>query len=271
MDDSRQSIGADSNRIFVIPSDTPSRIPRPPKSLLRCAGAAIAEFQMIRPGDRVLVGLSGGKDSFALLYVLLHLQRHAPLDFALAAATVDPHSPGFDPTPLQTLIPNLGIPYFYAAQPILDQAQTSMNGDSYCAFCARLKRGVLYAQARQHNYNVLALAHHLDDIAESFFLSLFHGGRIQTMKAHYLNDAGDVRVIRPLVYARERQTAAFATSAQLPLITENCPACFSAPTQRRYFKELLAREEAAHPNLFRSLVTALRPIIAVGFDKVKLK
>lgn len=225
---------------------------------------AIAEFRMIQPGDRILIGLSGGKDSFALLYILLHLQRHAPLNFTLAAVTVDPKHTNFDPTPLKTLIPNLGIPYFYAEQPIMDQAHTAMNGDSYCAFCARMKRGILYAQARLHGYNVLALAHHLDDLVESFFLSLFHGGRVQTMKAHYLNDAKDVRVIRPLVYARERQTAAFAQAAHLPIITENCPACFHAPTQRQYFKQLLAHEASVNPNLFKSLVTALRPIMATG-------
>lgn len=234
---------------------------RPPKSLLRLAGSAIADFQMIRPGDRVLLGLSGGKDSLSLLHVLLHLQRHAPISFEVAAATVDPQSPSFDPSPLKTVLLEIGIPYFYEPQPILERAQIHMNGDSYCAFCARMRRGVLYAQARQHGYNVLALAQHLDDLAESFLMSIFHGGRLQTMKAHYLNDASDLRVIRPLVYARERQMTAFAEAAKLPVIRENCPACFEAPTQRQHFKKFLAQEESQNPILFKSILSAIRPLM----------
>ncbi|CAK0757961.1 tRNA-cytidine(32) 2-sulfurtransferase [Gammaproteobacteria bacterium] len=233
----------------------------PPKSLLRLAGSAIADYRMIRPGDRVLLGLSGGKDSFSLLHILLHLQRHAPIRFEVGAITVDPQSPSFDPSPLKTLIPALGIPYIYEAQPILEQAQAHMDGDSYCSFCARMRRGILYTQARRHGYNVLALAQHLDDLAESFLMSAFHGGRLKTMKAHYVNDAGDLRIIRPLVYVRERQTAAFAVAAGLPVISENCPACFTAPTQRQHFKELLAREEGTNRHLFKSLLAALRPVM----------
>ncbi len=239
---------------------------RPPKSLLRLVGSAIADYQMIRPGDRVLLGLSGGKDSFALLHLLLHLQRHAPISFEVAAITVDPQSPDFDPSPLKTVVPAMGIPYFYESQAILEQAQAHMDGDSYCSFCARMRRGVLYTQARRHGYNVLALAQHLDDLAESFLLSSFHGGRLKTMKAHYVNDAGDVRIIRPLVYVRERQTTAFAAAAALPVIAENCPACFTAPTQRQHFKELLAREEQSNRHLFKSLLTAMRPIMGTVPD-----
>ena len=216
---------------------------------------------MIRPGDRILLGVSGGKDSLSLLYVLLHLQRHAPITFEVGACTVDPKSASFDPSPLKIQIPALGIPYFYAEQSIVEQAQTHMNGNSYCSFCARMRRGILYEQARRHGYNVLALAHHLDDLAESFLMSAFHGGHIKTMKAHYVNEAGDLRIIRPLIYVRERQTAAFAEAAALPVIAENCPACFVAPTQRQHFKELLAREESNHHSLFKSLLTALRPFM----------
>ncbi|CAK0766428.1 tRNA-cytidine(32) 2-sulfurtransferase [Gammaproteobacteria bacterium] len=234
---------------------------RPPKSLLRLVGSAIADYRMIHPGDRVLLGLSGGKDSFSLLHILLHLQRHAPIHFEVGALTVDPQSANFDPAPLKTLIPALGIPYLQEAQPILEQARIHMDGDSYCSFCARMRRGILYTQARRHGYNVVALGHHLDDLAESFLMSAFHGGRIKTMKAHYVNDAGDLRVIRPLVYVRERQTIAFATAAGLPIIAENCPACFRAPTQRQHFKALLAHEEEINHNLFKSLLSALRPVM----------
>jgi tRNA 2-thiocytidine biosynthesis protein TtcA len=234
---------------------------RPPKSLLRLAGTAIADYRMIRPGDRVLLGLSGGKDSLSLLHVLLHFQRHAPIHFEVGAITVDPQVERFDPSSLKTLVPALGVPYFYESQPILEQALACMDGDSYCSFCARMRRGILYTQARRHGYNVVALGQHLDDLAESFLMSAFHGGQLKTMKAHYLNDAGDLRVIRPFVYVRERQTAAFAAAAGLPVIADNCPACFTAPTQRQHFKALLSREEAANRHLFKSLLVAMRPLM----------
>ena len=124
-----------------------------------------------------------------------------------------------------------------------------------------MKRGILYTTARQQGYNVLALAQHLDDLAESFFMSALYGGRLQTMKAHYTNDAGDIRIIRPLIYVRERQTAAFSQQAQFPIIVENCPACFIKPTQRAHIKSLLAEEERQHRHIFKNLLHAMRPLM----------
>lgn len=236
----------------------------PPKSILRLAGKAIADYRMIRAGDRVLLGLSGGKDSLSLLQVLLHLQRHAPIRFEVAAVTVDPMSDSFDPSPLNPYMGELGVPYHYRREPILELATQHMQNDSYCAFCARMRRGVMYSTARQHGYNVVALAQHLDDLAESFLMAAFHGGRLETMKAHYRTETGDLRVIRPLVYVRERQTAEFARAANLPVIVENCPACFGMPTQRQHMKELLAAEERDNPRLFKSLLSTLRPLMGRG-------
>lgn len=234
---------------------------KPPKPLLRAAGEAIADYSMIRPGDRVLLGLSGGKDSLSLLHVLLHLHDKAPVRFELAAATVDPCIDGFDPSFLKDYVAALGVPYFYRRQDIVGRALTTMRGDSFCAYCSRMRRGILYATAREQGYNVLALAHHLDDLAESFLMSAFYGGRLHTMKAHYLNDAGDLRIIRPFVYARERQTADFARRAGLPAIMDNCPACFRMPTQRMNMKALLAEQEKNHKKIFSSLLTAMRPLM----------
>jgi tRNA 2-thiocytidine biosynthesis protein TtcA len=124
-----------------------------------------------------------------------------------------------------------------------------------------MRRGILYATAREQGYNVLALAHHLDDLAESFLMSAFYGGSLRTMKAHYLNDAGDLRIIRPFVYARERQTADFTRRASLPAIMDNCPACFRMPTQRMNMKTLLAEQEKNHKSIFSSLLTAMRPLM----------
>jgi len=233
------------------------------KRLMRPVGRAIADFDMLREHDRVLLGVSGGKDSLSLLHILRQLQRHAPIRFELAAVTVDPMVEGFDPSPLQPYVETLGIPCFYRREPILERAVAHMDGNSYCSWCARMKRGVMYATARQEGYNVLALAQHLDDLAESFLMSAFHGGRLKTMKAHYRISAGDLRVVRPLVYTRERQTRDFAASAGLPVISDNCPACFSMPTQRQHMKELLADEERRNPRLFKSLLSTIRPLMSI--------
>lgn len=234
---------------------------QPPRSLVTAAGRAIGDFDMIREGDRILLGLSGGKDSLSLLHVLLHLQKKAPIKFELAACTVDPQSDQFDPLPLKPYMESLGVKYFFDSQPIVEEAQKTLtkDTDSFCAYCSRMRRGILYRVARENGYNVLALAQHLDDLAETLMLSMFFGGKLRTMQAHYLNDAGDLRVIRPFVYVRERQTRAFAEAANLPVIFENCPACFAKPQQRYAMKLMLAEQEKLHPKLFASLLTAMKP------------
>jgi len=242
---------------------------KPSKTLTRHAGRAIADFSMIRAGDRILLGLSGGKDSLSLLHILHYLQQRAPVHFELAAMTVDPMAGDFDPSPLIPYLAGLGIPYYYVRKPIMEMAREHMGRKSYCAFCSRLKRGLIYQTAREHGCNVIALAQHLDDLAESFLMSAFHGGRLQTMKAHYTNDDGDLRIIRPLVYARERQTRDFAHSHELPVIADSCPACFAMPTQRQHMKTLLAAEEADNKLLFRSLLTTLRPLMSEGLPAAR--
>ena len=233
----------------------------PPKSLLRKVGRAIADYRMIRNGDRILLGVSGGKDSLSLLLLLRHLRSYAPVRFDLGVVTVDPEIEGFDPSALTRYYEQLRIPWHYRSQPIMEQAKTRLEGGSFCAYCARMKRGIMYSTCRAHGYNVLALAQHLDDLAESFLMSAFHQGRLGTMRASYTIDAGDLRVIRPLVYTRETQTAAFAEAAQLPVVPDSCPACFSAPTQRAHMKSLLAREEQANAKLFANLLHAMRPLM----------
>jgi len=235
--------------------------PRAPKPLLRLAGQAIADYRMIHPGDRLLLGLSGGKDSLSLLQVLRTLQVKSPVKFELACATVDPCIDGYDPYYLKAYIEGLGIPYFYRRQAIVARALNTMRGDSFCAYCARTRRGILYDIARTEGYNVLVMGQHLDDLAESFLMSAFHNGRLNTMKAHYTIDAGDLRVIRPFVYVRERQTRDFAERAKLPVTQDNCPACFRVPTQRLHMKQLLAVQEKDHPRLFDSLLAAMRPLM----------
>lgn len=234
--------------------------------MISAVGRAVGDYAMIRPGDRVLLGLSGGKDSLSLLHVLLNLQKRAPVEFVLGACTVDPQSPEFDPSPLKPYMAGLGIPYFYESQPIVAEAGQHMQGDSFCAYCSRMRRGILYRTAREQGYNVLALAQHLDDLAETFLMSAFFGGKLRTMQVNYLNDAGDIRVIRPLCYVRERQTRDFAAHAGLPVISENCPACFAKPMQRYQMKQLLAEQERQHKTLFANLLTAMRPLMGAMRD-----
>jgi len=130
--------------------------------------------------------------------------------FELLACTVDPQSDQFDPSPLTPYMAELGVPYFLESQPILEEAQKTLtkDSDSYCAYCSRMRRGILYRVAREQGCNVVALAQHLDDLAETLMMSMLFGGKLRTMSPHYLNDAGDLRIIRPFAYARERQTRA---------------------------------------------------------------
>ncbi len=233
-----------------------------PKALMRPIGRAIAEHDMIREGDRVVLGLSGGKDSLTLLHALRRLQRHAPIHFELAALTVDPQIEGFNPEQLKSYLAELNVPYFYESQAIAEQAKNQLKNDSFCSFCSRMKRGIMYRSLRREGYNVLALAQHLDDLAESFLMSAFRGGQLRTMKAHYHNREGDIRVIRPMIYVRERQTRAFADEVQLPVVADSCPACFGMPTEREHMKQLLATEEQHNRTLFKSLLTAMNPLLS---------
>ena len=232
-----------------------------PKLLVKPVGRAIADFSMIRDGDRVLLAVSGGKDSLSLFHILRHFQRHAPINFDLGVVTIDPEVEGFEPQALESFFQRFETPYFFEEFPIMEQAKQSMKGDSYCSFCARIKRGLMYQVARRENYNVLALGQHLDDLAESLMMSMCHNGKIQTMKAHYVNDAKDIRIIRPLVYVRERQLASFAQELKLPVIADSCPACFSMPTEREHFKQWLLSEEQRTPNLYKNLLSAMKPML----------
>lgn len=232
-----------------------------PKLLAKPVGRAIADFSMIKTGDKILLAVSGGKDSLSLFHILRHFQARSPVKFELGVVTIDPQVEGFEPQALEGFFKQFDTPYFFKEFPILEQAKASMKGDSYCSFCARIKRGLMYKVAREQGYNVLALGQHLDDLAESLMMSMCHNGKVQTMKAHYINDDKDLRIIRPMVYVRERQLADFAKTADLPVIADSCPACFSMPTEREYFKHWLLSEEKRLPNLYRNLLSAMKPML----------
>lgn len=250
------------------------RFHAPPKSIFKPAVAAMEQFEMIRPGDRVLVCVSGGKDSLSMLHLLKQYQRVCASQgwaFELGAATVDPGTAAYDPSPLKAYMQALGVPYFYEEQCIVDQAGSIADLASICSFCSRMKRGRLYACARREGYNVLALGQHLDDLCESFLMSAFHNGLLNTMKANYTVKEGDLRVIRPLVFVREAHLRAFAEreDVRLPVISENCPACFEEPKERHRVKQLLAAQELIFPRLFASLKGALLPLMAKQIGDAK--
>ena len=155
----------------------------------------------------------------------------------------------------------IGVEYFMESDALVERAQSCMQKNSICAFCSRMKRGMIYNCARRQGYNVIAMGQHLDDLAESFVMSAFHNGCLRTMKANYLIDKGDLRVIRPLVYCREALFKDFADRNKLPVITENCPACFSAPKERHRVKLMLAQQENLFPSLFQSIIKAMIPLM----------
>ncbi|MBE8189713.1 MAG: tRNA 2-thiocytidine biosynthesis protein TtcA [Candidatus Thioglobus sp.] len=232
-----------------------------PKLLAKPVGRAFADFGMIKPDDKVLLAVSGGKDSLSLLYILRYFLIASPVKFSLGIVTIDPQVEGFEPQALESFFKQFDLPYFFEEFPIMEAAKEKMSGKSYCSFCARIKRGLMYKVARREGYNVLALGQHLDDLCESLLMSMCHNGKMKTMKAHYINDVKDLRIIRPLVYVRERQLADFAQKLDLPVIADSCPACFAKPTERVHFKKLLLNEEKRSPHLYSNLLSAMKPLL----------
>lgn len=238
---------------------------KPPPKLMKLVTQAVFQWDMIQEGDRLLLGLSGGKDSLSLLHCLLELQRKLPTKFELQVCTIDPMTPSFDPSPLIPYVETLGLKYHYIRDDIVARAVSSGKDgkmvSSLCAFCARMKRGNLYNVARKNQCNKLVLAQHLDDCAESFMMSVMHNGFLRTMKANYEINAGDLSVIRPMVYCRESLMTEFSKSAMLPVINENCPACFEEPKERARIKKLLSREELNYPNFYDNIRRSLMPLM----------
>mmetsp|Transcript_16178 Transcript_16178/g.24424 ORF Transcript_16178/g.24424 Transcript_16178/m.24424 type:complete len:1204 (-) Transcript_16178:222-3833(-) len=238
---------------------------KPPPKIMRMITQAMIQWEMVKEGDRLLLGLSGGKDSLSLLHCLLEFQRKLPINFEIEVCTIDPMTPSFDPSPLIPYVEELGLKYHYIRDDIVERANKSGRDgsvvSSLCAFCARMKRGNLYACARKNKCNKLVLAQHLDDCAESFLMSVMHNGFLRTMKAHYKINAGDISVIRPMVYCRESLMTEFAKAAHLPVINENCPACFEEPKERARVKKLLSREETLYPNFYDNIRRSLLPLM----------
>ncbi len=227
------------------------------KRLLRLTGQAIADFNMIEAGDRVMVCLSGGKDSHAMLDILLRLRRRAPVDFELVAVNLDQKQPGFPADVLPRYLDGLGVPYHVIEQDTYSVVRDVIpEGKTTCGLCSRLRRGILYTFAARHGMTKIALGHHRDDIIETLFLNLFHGGKLKAMPPKLLSDDGRHVVIRPLAYCAERDLAAYARVRGFPIIP--CDLCGSQDTlQRQVVKEMLRDWDKRFPGRSETIFAAL--------------
>lgn len=238
------------------------------KRLRRQVGEAIADYHMIQHGDRVMVCLSGGKDSHTLLDILLNLRLNAPVDFEIIAVNLDQKQPEFPPTVLPDYLSRRGIPFHIIEQDTYSIVKSIIpEGKTTCGLCSRLRRGLLYTYAAENGITKIALGHHRDDILETFFLNLFHGGTLKAMPPKLLSDDRRHIVIRPLAYCRERDVAEYARIKDFPLIP--CNLCGSQPNlQRRAMKEMLQGWERRNPgrveNIFRALQNAAPSQLADG-------
>jgi tRNA 2-thiocytidine biosynthesis protein TtcA len=227
------------------------------KRLERNTGRAITDFNMIGEGDRVMVCLSGGKDSYTLLDMLMTLRKRAPVHFELLAVNLDQKQPGFPQDVLPRYAQELGIPFHQIEQDTYSVVKRVIpEGKTTCGLCSRLRRGALYNFARSHGITRIALGHHREDIIETFFLNLFNGGRLKAMPPKLLSDDGEHVVIRPLAYCSEQDIARYAELRQFPLIP--CNLCGSQENlQRQAIKAMLAQWQRQYPgrieNIFRAL------------------
>ena len=230
------------------------------KRLRRLTGQAIADFDMIRDGDKVMVCLSGGKDSYALLDILLHLKAHAPISFDIVAVNLDQKQPHFPEHVLPHYLTQLGVPFHIEAQDTYSTVKRVIpEGKTMCSLCSRLRRGVLYRVAGELGATKIALGHHRDDILETFLLNMFYGGKLKTMPPKLVSDDGKHVVIRPLAYCEEKDLAAWAEARQFPIIP--CTLCGSQENlKRKEAKALLRDWEKRFPGRVETVFTALQNI-----------
>jgi tRNA 2-thiocytidine biosynthesis protein TtcA len=231
------------------------------KRLRHQVGDAIADFNMIEEGDKVMVCLSGGKDSHALLDVLINLQSKAPVSFELIAVNLDQKQPGFPARVLPEYLESRGVPFHIEEQDTYSTVKRVIPiGKTMCSLCSRLRRGILYRVAGELGCSKIALGHHRDDVLATFFLNLFHGGKLKAMPAKLVSDDGRHTVIRPLVYVAESDLLEFSKMKAFPIIP--CTLCGSqANLQRQVIGEMLRDWEKAHPGRIESIQRALTDVV----------
>jgi tRNA 2-thiocytidine biosynthesis protein TtcA len=223
-------------------------------------GKAIEDYGMISEGDRVMVCLSGGKDSYTLLDMLMSLQRSAPVDFSLIAVNLDQKQPDFPAHVLPDYLKSLGVDYHVIEQDTYSVVKRLIpEGRTMCSLCSRMRRGALYRYAAENGITKVALGHHRDDIVETLFLNLFFGGKLKAMAPKLRSEDGRHIVIRPLAYVAERDIARYAGAREFPIIP--CNLCGSQENlQRAAVKKMLADWERDFPGRTESLLTALRNV-----------
>ena len=227
------------------------------KRLLRHMRQALDDFSMVKPGQKWLVALSGGKDSYGLLALLLDLKWRGLLPVDILACNLDQGQPGFPKNVLPDFLKHYEIPYRIEYQDTYSIVTEKLdNTQTYCSLCSRLRRGNLYRIAREEGCSALVLGHHRDDVLETFFMNLFHGGRLAAMPGKLVNDEGDMLVLRPLVYVAEEDLAKFAEAMRFPIIP--CNLCGSQDgLQRNAMKKMLNDIEAKMPGRKDTMIRAL--------------
>ncbi|MDG3088143.1 tRNA 2-thiocytidine(32) synthetase TtcA [Vibrio hannami] len=231
------------------------------KRIRRNTGQAIADFNMIEEGDRVMVCLSGGKDSFTMLDVLMSLQKSAPVSFKLIAVNLDQKQPGFPEHILPEYLESLGIEYKIVEEDTYSIVQDKIpEGKTTCSLCSRLRRGILYRTAKELGATKIALGHHRDDILETLFLNMFHGGKMKGMPPKLVSDNGEHVVIRPLAYCREKDIIKYADMREYPIIP--CNLCGSQPNlQRQHIKQMLNGWDKQFPGRIETMFRAMQNVV----------
>ena len=230
------------------------------KRLRRNVGSAIADFSMIEAGDKVMVCLSGGKDSYTLLDILLHLQKTAPIEFDILAVNLDQKQPGFPEHVLPEYLERLGVPYHIIENDTYSIVKRVIpEGQTTCSLCSRLRRGSLYGYAQEQGVTKIALGHHRDDILETFFLNIFYAGKLKAMPPKLLSDDGQNMVIRPLAYCKEQDIVKYNEYKQFPIIP--CNLCGSQENlQRQAMKKMLENWDKLFPGRLESIFSSLQNI-----------
>ncbi|TLU75701.1 tRNA 2-thiocytidine(32) synthetase TtcA [Mannheimia varigena] len=231
------------------------------KRLRRNVGNAIADFGMIEEGDRVMVCLSGGKDSYTLLDILLNLQQSAPVNFSVVAVNLDQKQPGFPEEVLPRYLESIGVEYKIVEENTYGIVKEKIpEGKTTCSLCSRLRRGILYRTATELGATKIALGHHRDDMLATLFLNMFYGGKMKSMPPKLISDDGKQIVIRPLAYCKEKDIIKYAEAKQFPIIP--CNLCGSQPNlQRQVVKEMLNTWDRQYPGRLETMFSALQDIV----------